>query len=322
MKRQLFFLMICVITNKVGAQTVTVIDSFPTPSTTPFGLEWVNGCLWNSDRASRLIYKIDPVTQSAIQSFHPDTPDPAGLGWDGNRLFCADWSKGNISTIDTTTGTALNSFMSPDSSPFGLTWDGTSLWCSEVTAHKIYQLDPNTGVPISNLTLPGPVFGIAWIPPDIWAVVNSDQIVRCNPTTGQVLNSFIPPTPSMRGLAWGGQYLWACSNGTDKIYKFTINFTEVRELRGEIPARYLLYQNYPNPFNPITTIHFRIPESGYITLKVYNLLGVEIETLVSGQHLAGEYEVNWDAKGLASGTYLCRLQAENFSETKRLILMQ
>jgi DNA-binding beta-propeller fold protein YncE len=322
MKKRLFILMVCVITNRVGAQTITVIDSFPTPSIIPFGLECVNGYLWHSDRASHLIYKIDPVTHLVKRSFSPDTPDPAGLGWDGNRLFCADWSNGKVLTIDTTTGAALNSFMSPDSAPFGLTWDGTNLWCSEVFAHKIYKLNPNTGVPISNFTLPGTVFGIAWILPDIWVVMNSDQIVRCNPTTGQILNSFTTPSPWTRGLAWDGQYLWACCMPTDKIYKIKINLTGVRKLKGEIPTEHLLYQNYPNPFNPVTTIHFRIHKSGYITLKVYNLLGKEIETLVSEQHLAGEYEVNWDAKGLASGIYLYRLQAENFCETKRLILMQ
>jgi len=94
------------------------------------------------------------------------------------------------------------------------------------------------------------------------------------------------------------------------------------------PARFSLEQNYPNPFNPSTKIRFTIPaviasvakQSQMVTLKVYNVLGNEIATLVNEEKSAGEYEVNFDASGLASGTYFYKLEAGSFSQVKKMIL--
>ncbi|MEJ2627110.1 MAG: CotH kinase family protein [bacterium] len=80
-----------------------------------------------------------------------------------------------------------------------------------------------------------------------------------------------------------------------------------------------LFQNYPNPFNTSTRIRFNLNKSGPVTLKVYNVLGQEIEILFSGQKPAGEYVVQWQAEGLSSGLYLYRLKAGNFIETKKLL---
>jgi len=88
------------------------------------------------------------------------------------------------------------------------------------------------------------------------------------------------------------------------------------------PKIFQLQQNYPNPFNPTTTIEFDLPKSAFVTLKVYNLLGEEVATLVAEQRAAGIHKFNWDARGLASGVYLYRLEAGNFMQTKKLILMR
>jgi endo-1,4-beta-xylanase len=85
---------------------------------------------------------------------------------------------------------------------------------------------------------------------------------------------------------------------------------------------YVLSQNYPNPFNPITQIRYSVPQSGYVSLKVYNLLGTEVATLFAGVRQAGNYIAAFDGKELASGVYLYRLQANNFMETKKLILLK
>ncbi|MCU0645193.1 MAG: T9SS type A sorting domain-containing protein, partial [bacterium] len=83
-----------------------------------------------------------------------------------------------------------------------------------------------------------------------------------------------------------------------------------------------LRQNYPNPFNPTTTIEFAIPKSAFVTLNIFNLLGEEIATLVAEQRTTGIHKFNWDARGLASGVYLYRLEAGKFVQVKKLILMQ
>jgi len=89
-----------------------------------------------------------------------------------------------------------------------------------------------------------------------------------------------------------------------------------------LPSSFVMEQNYPNPFNPATTFEFVLPKSAFVTLKVYNLLGEEVATLVAEQRTAGIHKLNWDARGLASGVYLYRLEAGSFIQTKKLILMR
>lgn len=84
----------------------------------------------------------------------------------------------------------------------------------------------------------------------------------------------------------------------------------------------MLSQNYPNPFNPSTKINFSIPKAGFVTLKVYDMLGREVKTLVSDQLTAGEYVSEFDGALLSSGTYFYRIQAGDFVETKRMVLVK
>jgi hypothetical protein len=88
------------------------------------------------------------------------------------------------------------------------------------------------------------------------------------------------------------------------------------------PEEYFLAQNFPNPFNPTTTIKYQIPELSFVTLKVYDVLGNEIKTLVYKEKPAGAYELTWYAEGLPSGVYYYRLQAGDFVETKKMVLMK
>ena len=83
-----------------------------------------------------------------------------------------------------------------------------------------------------------------------------------------------------------------------------------------------LDQNYPNPFNPVTTIRYNIPELSFTTLKVFDLLGREISTLISEDKSSGAYEVKFDASSLPSGIYFYNLQAGKFNETKKMILLK
>jgi len=88
------------------------------------------------------------------------------------------------------------------------------------------------------------------------------------------------------------------------------------------PSDSRLEQNSPNPFNPVTTIQFSVPRASHARLKVYNSFGAEVATLVDDNVAAGTYKVNWDASRMASGLYLYRLEAEGFTQTKKLLLMK
>ncbi len=115
--------------------------------------------------------------------------------------------------------------------------------------------------------------------------------------------------------------LLSISSFDASIYFLGGSLTSVRET-GNLPVQFSLSPNYPNPFNPSTTIRFALPKSAYVTLKIFNLLGQEIGTLVNEKLLAGEYDVLWNAPGLPSGVYLYRIQADEFVETKKLILLK
>jgi hypothetical protein len=91
----------------------------------------------------------------------------------------------------------------------------------------------------------------------------------------------------------------------------------------KLPEEFGLDQNCPNPFNPVTTINYQLPINSEVDLSVYNILGQKVATLVSKKQPAGQYEVQWDANGFASGVYLYRLETDNgFIETKKLVLLK
>ncbi|MFA3783697.1 T9SS type A sorting domain-containing protein [Melioribacteraceae bacterium 4301-Me] len=95
------------------------------------------------------------------------------------------------------------------------------------------------------------------------------------------------------------------------------------ETLGDLPATYTLNQNYPNPFNPSTTISFALPKQTEVTLKVYNILGQEVSTLVNNQVMeAGVHKVNFGALNLASGVYFYTIKAGNFTATKKMLLLK
>jgi len=88
------------------------------------------------------------------------------------------------------------------------------------------------------------------------------------------------------------------------------------------PSAISLWQNYPNPFNPSTTIRFSVPENGHVRLKVYNLLGAEIATLVDERKPAGTYAVTFRAESLPTGVYLYQLSVGQTLQTRRMVLIR
>lgn len=98
--------------------------------------------------------------------------------------------------------------------------------------------------------------------------------------------------------------------------------SDVKDVGSNIPLEYALRQNYPNPFNPTTKINFVIPAASFVELKVYDILGREVATLLNEEKPAGYYDVDFDASALPSGIYLYQLNAGNFSETKKMMLLK
>jgi hypothetical protein len=111
---------------------------------------------------------------------------------------------------------------------------------------------------------------------------------------------------------------------SDKWVYWEDSFEIATDVKNEItiPITYNLYQNYPNPFNPVTTIEYSISERSKIELIVYDVLGREIEVLVDEEKDVGYYNTEFIAGNLASGIYLYKLKAGDFTETKKMILLK
>jgi len=112
------------------------------------------------------------------------------------------------------------------------------------------------------------------------------------------------------------------ANAVDIVEEIVPQGTAGVNTEAEIPGDYYLKQNYPNPFNPSTKISYSIPEISFVTLKVYDILGNEIATLVSGEKPAGNYEVEFKAENNTSGIYFYSLTSGAFTETKKMILLR
>jgi hypothetical protein len=98
--------------------------------------------------------------------------------------------------------------------------------------------------------------------------------------------------------------------------------TGVKTSANRTPVTYFLSQNYPNPFNPSTTISYQLPAAGKVTLKVFDILGREITTLVNEDKTAGNYKVNFNGSRLGSGIYFYQLRSGSFIQTKKLVLLK
>ena len=130
-----------------------------------------------------------------------------------------------------------------------------------------------------------------------------------------------------------GTHYYVCTNHVLAGMKGTITVnpvTSVQIIENSTPSSFKLNQNFPNPFNPVTSISFSIPRSSFITLKVFNLLGEEIQTLIEGEVAPGSYKTVWNGSQQSSGMYFYQLKIFNspgsgeqlFVETKRLLLLK
>jgi photosystem II stability/assembly factor-like uncharacterized protein len=116
-------------------------------------------------------------------------------------------------------------------------------------------------------------------------------------------------------------YLFSGTEGAG-VFRSKESTTPVENDEGVTPSEYALFQNYPNPFNPSTTIRYSIPNSEFVTLRVYDVLGIEVATLVNEDKSTGSYEIHFNATELSSGVYFYKLQAGNFVETKKMLLLK
>ncbi len=156
-----------------------------------------------------------------------------------------------------------------------------------------------------------------------WITLATDSIIK---TTNffQTYGKQVTPVFATNIFALDTSIVYAGFNQVN-IMKTTNgggNIVSVEQISSEVPEKFYLYQNYPNPFNPNTKIKFQIPKPGYVILKVFDILGREIVTLIDKMMNAGVYDTEFDGANLSSGIYFYRIEAGNFVEAKKMVLVK
>jgi len=150
------------------------------------------------------------------------------------------------------------------------------------------------------------------------------------PSAGKVVFTFTYTAPATEGAvtlyANGNSVNHDGTNSNDQwnfAQNKTISVSSATDIESEkYNLSYELKQNYPNPFNPTTTIFYQIPQAGNVSLKVYNITGTEVASLVNGYKASGSYSVEFDASSLTSGVYFYKISVNNFSEIKKMVLLR
>ncbi|MFA5403382.1 MAG: T9SS type A sorting domain-containing protein [Ignavibacteria bacterium] len=316
------------------------VTTFATGFNAPDGLVFdANGYLYVSNYASGIISKVSPSGVSTV--FATGLINPSALAFDSQgNLYVSNYGGNTVSKI--TPAGVVSTFATGFNAPLGLAFD--SEW-------NLYVSNYNSGV-INKVNPSGVVTVFA-------SISNSPQSRIQYLLFGRTGNLYVPAyghnkiykiTPvgvvsvlTGTGVAGGtnGPLDSATFNGPNsiamnkfgEIYISEYNANRIRKIIGveppvlirkenEILNYYKLYQNYPNPFNPTTNIKFSLPKSGFVELRVYDILGKEIMTLVNEKLQAGEYEITFNRSGLSNGIYFYKLETEKFSETKKMILIK
>jgi hypothetical protein len=131
-------------------------------------------------------------------------------------------------------------------------------------------------------------------------------------------------TTRLNAVSFSDQYNGTVVGSEGVILRTTnggVTFIEEKEIN-VLPTNYTLSQNYPNPFNPNTKIRYSIPHTSKVIIRIYDILGNEIEMLVKEEKQTGIYEITWYAEGLPSGVYFYRIQAGEYTEVKKMMLLK
>ncbi|MCH8300131.1 MAG: T9SS type A sorting domain-containing protein [Candidatus Marinimicrobia bacterium] len=270
--------------------------------TTDAGANWANQTSGTSD----LLYSVFFVDQNNGWAVGENgtiigTID-GGANWTAEVSGTANHLR-DVSFTNTTTGIAVG-----DSGTVIRTTDAGANWIPQVSGTN------------------SDLFGVFFVDAGIGHAVGRNGTILYTTDGGQNWTNQVGGTGrTLRGVAFSDLTSGTVVGDDGVILRTTSGgmVVSVKEnLHSHLPRSHMLRQNYPNPFNPTTTIEYELANAGKVQLIVYNLLGQEIERLVDGTKSAGKHNINWDASNLASGVYLYRLQAGDFVQTRKMVLLK
>lgn len=258
----------------------------------------------------------DGLTNNQIAAFAVNGTTVVAGAYPGGDVFFttnggSSWTASTISAFSTG---GITSLAVSNTSLFAGTGYG-QIYLTTDQGKDWSESDNGVGATIIN--------ALCWVGSDLFAGVdNGIFLSRDNGSSWTAVDSGLTDT-YICSLYANGPYLYT---GTfmDGVWRRPIAelLTDVKAGGKGIPASFTLYQNYPNPFNPTTTITYDLPVRAHVTIVVYDVLGRRVETLVDGEKQPGHHEVTFNASMLPSGIYFYRLQAGDFSETRKLAFLK
>jgi hypothetical protein len=197
------------------------VKSLPSPQSCSQGLTFDGEYLWNVDRLTDMIYRIDPKDGAISDSIPAPGYVPRGLTWDGRLLWCVDAEDELIHAINPKTEIVEKTIYCPVSRPNGLAWDGSYLWISAYRGDEIHQISCEDGTTIKSIPAPTRYsHGLTFDGTYLWISDRiGDKIYMVVPETGDVIFAIDAPGPHSWGLAWDGSHLWNVDYQTDLIYE-------------------------------------------------------------------------------------------------------
>jgi hypothetical protein len=268
-----------------------------------------------------------------------------GTNWDSTGMYLpqagteAGWNN-SMAVIGNNLWFGTNNTRIYYSSNFGSNWvaqpttgevgtNGTVVWFNSATNGMLggatLLTTSNSGANwVSNAgTGTGTYVGITGLGSNWWTVGGAAAIGTSTNNGANWSTAYTTPTGTFVHITTSrtGSGLVYATKSNGQVSKYGVT-TGVNPLGGQLVESYSLSQNYPNPFNPSTSISFAIPQSGFVSLKVYNMLGKEVASLVNGNLNAGTHNYSFNASNLASGMYFYKLDVDNFTETKKMIFVK
>ena len=322
-----------------------------------FGLD---GNLYVSGRGNSVIKKYNGSTGEFIENFTSgyslDNPTKMSFGPDG-MLYVSQWgtAKSKITRFNSTTGEFVDEFTSINlNQGCGHAWDAFgNLYVASFGSADVRKFDKE-GNFIEVFTEAGHLQGAVnlWFTPDSQLMVvdwKLGSVLKFDGKTGAYLSVFISGMQNTEGVTIGPDgmfYLCDWSRNTINRYDGTGTFidvfasgngllapnglvfgpaiaiTSVDKIEGKTPKNFKLNQNFPNPFNPSTIINFDINEPSHVNLSIFSISGQIVATLIDDDLAAGNYNSAWDANNSSSGIYFYRLQTENHTLIKKMVLLR
>ena len=299
-----------------------------------------NGILYVADNQGNKIYKI--TSDSTKTQYGPNLSSPSGLLFepDSDTLIVTQLTQNRISKLapDGTltvykSGNGLNG-------PVGMTMDENgNFYVANYNDGKVFHVTDDSLIQLA--VVPGTNFGavgfLEYAAGNLYATgiavhriykisLSGEMTVFAGTGVAGLVNG---PADSARfsnpnGILASPDHdkLYISDFGTKSIRLIDNIVSGVSGATGQLPENFRLEQNYPNPFNPGTTIAYEIPERAAVSLKIYNVMGEEVATLVNGVQQPGRHTVNWNAGSLASGIFFYRIRSGEFVQTKKLTLMR